>query len=145
MHRVTPTFETAVAAVRSGSQDLDAAAADLVSVMTESERLWLLDGDEPFWRGVVRMSRSYNTEPIVAGAIPRLGVPGLRFCDGPRGVVMGNSTAFPAVIARAATWDRQLEERIGRAVGAEARAQGANFYGGVCADVARHPAWGRMQ
>ncbi len=145
MHRVTTAFDTAVAAVRSGSQDLDGAAAEIVAVMTESYRLWLLDGDAPFWRGAVKMARSYNTEPIVAGAVPRLGVPGMRFCDGPRGVVMGNSTAFPTVIARAATWDRDLEERIGRAVGSEARAQGANLFGGVCADVARHPAWGRMQ
>jgi len=59
--------------------------------------------------------------------------------------VMGNSTAFPASIARAATWDAALEERIGRAIGLEARAQGANLFGGVCVNLARHPGWGRAQ
>lgn len=138
-------FDDAAAAIRGGLTDADTAAAALVAAMTEAERLWLLDGDEPFWRGIVRMARAYNTEPIVAGAVPRLGVPGLRFSDGPRGVVMGHSTAFPAVIARAASWDIDLEERVGRAIGAEARAQGANLFGGVCVNLARHPGWGRMQ
>ncbi len=142
---MTGAFDRAVSAIRAGLKDADAAAAELVGEMTEGERLWVLDGDAPFWRGVLKMARAYNTEPIVAGAVPRLGVPGLRFSDGPRGVVMGNSTAFPAVIARAATWDPALEEQIGRAAGAEARAQGANLFGGVCADLARHPGWGRTQ
>jgi beta-glucosidase-like glycosyl hydrolase len=52
-------------------------------------------------------------EPIVAGAVERLGVPGLRFSDGPRGAVLGRSTAFPVPMARGATWDPELEERTG--------------------------------
>ena len=38
-----------------------------------------------------------------------------------------------------------LEERIGDAIGVEARSQGANFFGGVCINLLRHPAWGRAQ
>ncbi|MFL5846876.1 MAG: beta-glucosidase family protein [Solirubrobacteraceae bacterium] len=139
------TFDAAVAAVRAGELDAETATARLVDQLEEHERLWLLDGDSGFWRGLLKMARAYNTEPIVAGALPRIGLPGLRFCDGPRGVVMGRSTGFPAVIARAASWDRDLEERVGRVIGAEARAQGANFFGGVVANLARHPAWGRTQ
>jgi len=37
-----------------------------------------------------------------------------------------------------------LEERIGEAIDPEARA-GANFFGGVCINLPRHPAWGRIQ
>jgi beta-glucosidase len=87
----------------------------------------------------------YNIEPIVEGAIDRIGLPGLRFADGPRGVVVGRSTAFPVSMARGATWDIALEERIGEAIGREMRAQGANFFGGVCINLPRHPAWGRAQ
>ena len=43
-------------------------------------------------------------------------------------------------MARGATWDPTLEERIGDAIGAEARAQGANLLGGVCVNLLRHPA-----
>jgi beta-glucosidase len=58
---------------------------------------------------------------------------------------MGNSTAFPVSMARGATWDRDVEERVGTAIGLEGRAQGANFFGGVCINLPRHPAWGRVQ
>ena len=48
-------------------------------------------------------------------------------------------------MARGATWDTDLEERIGDAIGRELRAVGASLYGGVCVNVLRHPAWGRAQ
>jgi len=96
-------------------------------------------------RDLVRMSRRYNEIPYTAGAIPRLGISGIRFTDGPRGVVLGASTAFPVAMARGATFDPELEERIGDAIGVEARAQGANFFAGVCINLLRHPAWGRAQ
>ncbi|KAL2670542.1 hypothetical protein Neosp_014330 [[Neocosmospora] mangrovei] len=79
------------------------------------------------------------------GAIPRLNIPGVKFTDGPRGIVMGSSTAFPISMARGATWDIELERRIGNAIGLEAKAQGANYFAGVCINLPRHPAWGRIQ
>lgn len=48
-------------------------------------------------------------------------------------------------MARGATWDIGLEERVGEAIGREVRAQGGNFFGGVCINLPRHPAWGRIQ
>jgi beta-glucosidase len=91
------------------------------------------------------MARHYNETPYVAGAVPRLGVPGIRFSDGPRGVVMGHATAFPVPMARAATFDPALEERVGDAIGVECRALGANLFAGVCVNLLRHPGWGRAQ
>ncbi|RKK68699.1 hypothetical protein BFJ69_g13387 [Fusarium oxysporum] len=79
------------------------------------------------------------------GEVPRLKIPGVRFSDGPRGCVMGNSTAFPVAMARAATWDEALEERVGRAIGRECKALGANQFGGICINLPRHPSWGRIQ
>jgi len=138
-------FEAAVAAVRDGANALDE-AKKLYDELTDDERLGLLDGDLPFWQGLAEMmQRGYNTVPIVHGAVARLGIPGLRFSDGPRGVVMGHSTAFPVSMARGATYDVALEERIGQAIGAEVRAQDGNFFAGVCINLPRHPAWGRAQ
>src|SRR2546427_2902351 len=138
-------FDRAVRAVRSGGSAQEEART-LLRQCTESERLGLLAGDEPFWPGMPHMMGvGYNLDPIVAGAVPRLGIPGIRFSDGPRGAVIGRSTAFPVPMARGATWDPALEERVGEAIGAEVRAQGGNFFGGVCINLLRHPAWGRAQ
>jgi len=141
---VTP-FDRAVGEVRAGRSAVEEARTLLLDC-TQSEKLGLLDGDEPFWPGMPQMmGTGYNLEPIVAGAVPRLGIPGIRFSDGPRGAVIGRSTAFPVAMARGATWDPALEERVGEAIGAEIRAQGGNLFGGVCINPLRHPAWGRAQ
>jgi beta-glucosidase len=136
---------------RSGRTDpLDDRAAeartrDLVDQMTLHEKLHLLSGDEALVRGLAEMARHYNETPYVAGALPRLGIPGIRFSDGPRGVVMGHATAFPVPMARGATFDPDLEERVGDVIGVECRALGANLFAGVCVNLLRHPAWGRAQ
>jgi beta-glucosidase len=138
-------FETAVAAVRSGA-DPHPEARQLYASLTDDERLGLLDGDTPFWAGMGELGQGkYCERPYVHGAVPRLGIPGTRFIDGPRGCVSGEGTAFPVSMARGATWDPALEERVGEAIGAEVRARGGNFFGGVCVNLPRHPAWGRAQ
>jgi len=48
-------------------------------------------------------------------------------------------------MARGASFDVDLEEQIGDAIGAELRANGATFYGGICVNLLRHPSWGRAQ
>ena len=48
-------------------------------------------------------------------------------------------------MARGATFDPNLEKQVGHAIGAELSAHGANFFGGVCVNLLRHPAWGRAQ
>jgi len=138
-------FERAVEAVRSGAVPA-AEAVRLFEQLTEGERLGLLDGDEPFWPGLRSMIvEGYNVRPYVHGEVARFGIPGTRFVDGPRGCVSGHGTAFPVSMARGATWDVELEEAIGEAIGREVRAQGGNFFGGVCINLPRHPAWGRVQ
>ena len=87
----------------------------------------------------------YNVKPYPTMAVNRLGLPNIRFVDGPRGVVAGSSTCFPVSMARGATFDRDLEEQIGKAIGAEVRAQGGNYFGGVCINLPRNPRWGRAQ
>lgn len=49
------------------------------------------------------LTDGYNRRPYVHGAVERLKIPGFRFTDGPRGVVMGGATCFPVSMARGAT------------------------------------------
>lgn len=122
-----------------------AEAADLLlAAMRDRELLGLLDGDVPA-RRLLAIPRLIRTAPVVACAVPRLGFPGFAFVDGPRGVVVGASTSFPVTMARAATWDPALEQRVGRAIGLETRAQGGDYSPAVCVNLLRHPAWGRAQ
>ena len=140
-----PTFDQARAAVRGGTAPAEA-ARQLVAAMTHDERLWCLDGDAPTWAGLRFLSgNGYHKAPFVAAEVDRLGVPGIRFSDGPRGAVTRNATCFPVSMARGATWDPDLEERVGDAIGRELRATGANLTGAVCVNLLRHPAWGRAQ
>jgi beta-glucosidase len=140
---MTP-FADCVNQIEAGSASAREAAESLITQMTDDELLWLLDGDVPA-RAVLRLPALIKAGPVAGGAVPRLGIPGIRFSDGPRGVVVGRSTAFPVTIMRAATWDPALEERVGLAMGREARARGANYSGAVCVNLLRHPAWGRAQ
>ena len=142
---MTTEWEDAVAAVRSGEEPR-VAAAGLVGLMTPEERHGCLDGDLPFWVGLADMGTGgYHRRPFLALQVPRLGIPGFAFSDGPRGVVIGHATCFPVSMARGATWDLDLEQRIGDAIGRELLASGADLYGGVCVNLLRHPAWGRAQ
>ena len=77
-------------------------------------------------------------------AIPRLGLPQLKMSDGPLGVHnYGVSTAYPAGIALAATWDPVLARRVGESLGRDARARGVHFVLGPGMNIYRAPMCGR--
>jgi beta-glucosidase len=126
------------------AEELDQAARDLVARMTLDEKL-----DQMVGSGMAPMIVSsivrQTAAPVYSGENKRLGIPPVAFTDGPRGVISGNSTAFPVSMARAATWDVDLERRVGDVIGKEARAQGANYWGGLCINVVRHPSMGRAE
>jgi beta-glucosidase len=113
-------------------QQIDA----LISQMTLEEKVDQMHGTGAFVGGI------WQT-PVLA----RLGVPGFGMTDGPRGVgtFTGPATTFPVGMARGATWDRALEERVGEAIGAEARANGASVLLAPTINILRHPRWGRAQ
>ena len=116
----------------------------LVAQMTLDEKVGQMSGKMNLFEMVVALVR-YNLLTFNSGENKRLGIPAKRFTDGPRGVALNHSTCFPVSMGRGATWDVRLEERIGSAMGVEARAQGANLFGGVCVNLPRHPGWGRAQ
>ena len=117
----------------------------ILDAATLSEKVAMLSG-RGFYKGYLEDNRVWAARPYRAGGgCERLGVPALWFTDGPRGVARGQSTAFPCTMARGASFDAGLEQRIGVAMGAEARAQGCNLSGAVCVNLLRHPGWGRAQ
>jgi beta-glucosidase len=75
----------------------------------------------------------------------RLGIPSFTMVDGPRGVRAGTATTFPAGMLRGATWDPDLERRVGEAMGAETAAKGATVLLAPTMNLLRHPRWGRTQ
>ena len=126
---------------------IDAIARNLLSQLTLEEKMAMMSGDAPFFGGTYMLNRNgyYRQPRFSAGAIHRLGIPGVVFSDGPRGFHGEGATTFPQGSARGASWDPGLEERIGDAMGREARALGANMIGAPCINLLRHPAWGRAQ
>lgn len=77
-------------------------------------------------------------------AEPSIGLPSLKMSDASVGVrVWGPSIAYAAGIGLAASWDRDLADRIGTAIGQDSRARGVNFLLGPGVDIYRLPTNGR--
>lgn len=99
---------------------------DLLKRMTLEEKIDMLGGT------------GFATKPNA-----RLGIPELRMTDGPLGVRMDKSTAFPSGINLAATWNPALVEKIGHALGREVKAHDAHVLLAPCVNIARIPNGGR--
>jgi len=108
--------------------DVEKRVDSILSKMTIEEKIEIIGGINDFC-----------TRPI-----PRLGIPSLRMSDGPMGVHdYGLTTAYPAGIALAASWDVDLAERFGTAMGKDARARGVHFILGPGMNIYRAPMNGR--
>lgn len=120
---------------------------EILPQLTVTEKVGIMSGQvtEQKLLDDLFLIEHYNIKPYPTLEVERLGIPNVRFVDGPRGVVAGSATCFPVSMARGATFDPELEEEIGKAIGAEVRAQGGNYYGGVCINLPRNPRWGRAQ
>jgi beta-glucosidase len=128
---------------------IDEWARELVDQMSVEEKVQMMS---PVLKSTARMvveimgnGMRYNQDSYQAGGNERLHIPTMRFFDGPRGMVSGEATCFPVAMARAASFDRDLEYRVGQAIGKEIRAKQGNYFGGVCINLLRHPAGGRAQ
>ena len=75
----------------------------------------------------------------------RLGIPIMVAEETPHGHMAIGATVFPTALSQAATFDRNVLFRIGEAMGAEIRAQGAHVGYGPVIDIAREPRWSRME
>ncbi|MFJ3490372.1 glycoside hydrolase family 3 C-terminal domain-containing protein [Leifsonia aquatica] len=89
-------------------------------------------------------------------AVQRVGIPSIYLTDGPHGVRkqsqggdhlgIGDSvpaTCFPPAVALGSSWDAELLERVGRALGEEAKAEGVGVLLGPGINIKRSPLCGR--
>lgn len=110
---------------------IDARANALIAQMTLEEKIAMVHG----------IGRAGFTGYIPANE--RLGIPAVKMADGPVGVRAGESTAFPAPICMAATWNPEVINRVGQALGREVLGKGHNVLLGPCINIARLPQGGR--
>ena len=93
--------------------------------------------------------RGWQAAPIdglfYSGGDEVLNIPSYRMVDGPRGARTGMATAFPVAIARGATFDVELERKVGLAAGLEVAAKNGNVILAPTINLLRHPGWGRAQ
>ncbi len=119
--------------------EVDARIDDLLANLTLAQKVGLMHGD------VTRAANNLWMHP----GVPELGIPDLVMVDGPRGVnhrIEGlGATAFPVGAMRGATWNVDLERRVGEAMAREARAVGAGVLLAPTVNILRHPRWGRAQ
>ena len=77
--------------------------------------------------------------------VPRLGIPEVQCCDGPRGPNIGGpATAFPSGIAWGAAWNPALAEKAGGVMGRETRTIGRGVLLGPANNILRDPLCGRF-
>jgi len=130
-------------------EQIDLKAGELVDQMSVEEKVQMmtprLKSNLKFVLEIISDGMKYNQVSYQAGGNERLNIPTMRFYDGPRGMVSGQATCFPVAMARGASFDPDLEFRIGEAIGKEIRANDGNYFGGVCINLLRHPAGGRAQ
>ncbi len=126
-------------ACSSGGEDLEKRVDELIEQMTLEEKVAQMAGD-----GTISLPDG-ETAWNVPG-VERLGIPPFRMADGPRGVTtIEGATTFPVGVARGATWDPEVEQRVGAAMGRELRSRGGNLLLAPTINILRHPSWGRAQ
>jgi beta-glucosidase len=122
-------------------QPIETRVNDLLSRMTLQEKIAIIHADSKF----------------TTAAIPRLAIPRRWLSDGPHGVredigpdtwkpaghTNDFSTAMPAGICLAATWDPDLGFNEGTVIGEEARARGKDIMLGPGVNILRTPLCGR--
>ena len=125
---------------------------DLMAQMTIEEKIHLLKGS-----GIgSAMGNDSGGIPGAAGVIvptPRLGIPTVYLSDGPAGLRIEPTregedrhyycTAFPIATLLASTWNVDLVEKVGDAMGNEALEYGIDVVLGPGANIPRHPLCGR--
>jgi beta-glucosidase len=96
--------------------------------MTLEEKIDYIGGDRAFYiRGIERLS-----------------VPEIKMSDGPAGCRnWGPSTAYPAPLATAATFDAAVAERVGKSIGRDCRARGVHILLAPGMNIHRSPLGGR--
>lgn len=116
-------------AYKNSQLSVDKRVEDLLKRMTLEEKIDQLSGDK--------------RTGFDGKSCERLDIPAFHTSDGPLGVRTDHSTAFPAAVAIAATWDTVLVFNMGVALGEETKAHNKNYLLGPCVCIHRMPVGGR--
>ncbi len=111
-----------------GSPGIEAQARAMLAKLTLEQKIELLGGEDGMF----------------TRAIPSIDLPRFKMSDASVGVrTWGPTTAYAGGVALAATWDTNYAQRLGEALGRDARARGVNFLLGPGVNIARSPVAGR--
>ncbi|KOP39863.1 hypothetical protein DBB36_04735 [Flavobacterium sp. WLB] len=125
---LTTTFALNAQVYKDPKAPVEERVKDLLGRMTLEEKVNYINGTN--WM--------YTKE------IKRLGIPQFKMSDGPVGTKSyGKSTAYPASVMNAATWNTSLVYDLGVALGRDSRSRGINFLLGPGVNIARAPMTGR--
>ncbi|HOX27754.1 MAG TPA: glycoside hydrolase family 3 protein, partial [bacterium] len=113
------------------SAPIEKRIADLLPRLTLEEKIGMIHGDR-------KLNTAMDNTPVM-----RLGIPRLAMTDGPHGVRMDTSTAFPPGVSLASTWNENLIGQVGAAIGRETLAKGRTVILGPCVNIHRFPFGGR--
>ena len=130
-----------VAPYKDPTRPVEQRVEDLLQRMTPQEKAGMLGGAG--W--------------MESQAVERLGIPAIKMADGPAGVrnwtgssavtmegkAEVTSTAFPAGIALASSWDVELTGQVAQAIAQEVKALGRDMILGPTVNINRVPLWGR--
>lgn len=133
-------------------------AANLVEQMTDEEKAnFLIGTGMPGFDGLTPVVGAIEGRvPGAAGgtyAIPRLGIPAIIVADGPAGLrikpIRPNDsktyycTAFPVGTSLASTWNTELVQAVGKAMGNEVKEYGVDVLLAPALNIHRNPLCGR--
>ncbi|MBL3656382.1 beta-glucosidase [Fulvivirga sediminis] len=135
-----------------------ASVDEVINAMTAEEKADLLIGPGmPGYAGLVPVEGEPDVRVLGAAggtrAIPRLGIPETVVADGPAGLRIqpkrkGDdntyyATAFPVGTALASTWNTELIEEVGKAMGEEVKEYGVDVLLAPALNIHRNPLNGR--
>jgi beta-glucosidase len=127
----------AVAETQPDSESFSPRVQRLIANMSLEEKVAII-------RGAREPDADFQGEAGWTRGVPRLGIPSLRFADGPPGVLVRHeSTGMPATLCVAATFSRQEAAANGAVIGRDARALGIDVILQPMINIYRDPTFER--